>query len=159
MTRTEGTTTLEHYISPKYFDNVVQAALHCARQTVHDEEELESPSNAIKLSYDLKRVASIKMADAIASSNTLKRKEAKDFLKLMSIKWSNKLATVALQAKRRLKKAPLPLPEDIQQLSSFLKENCTAFNTEDASYRNFREAVVLALSRLVTYNRRRCGEV
>ena len=45
----EEGTDLEHYIQPKYFDEIIKAALLGAKQESNDEEDLRSPSNAIKL--------------------------------------------------------------------------------------------------------------
>jgi hypothetical protein len=83
---------LENYLVPEHFDDVVKAALLCAAQDADDEEDLATPSNAIKLSYDLKRFASIKLALAIKQGDEVKRRQSKDFSHLMKISWTNKLA-------------------------------------------------------------------
>ncbi|XP_069134528.1 uncharacterized protein [Argopecten irradians] len=72
--------TLEHYLDPNFFTHVAQAALKVARQDDDDEENLEAPSNAIKLAYDLKRVGNIKLAKAIKNGDEENHKASKTFL-------------------------------------------------------------------------------
>ncbi|XP_033725163.1 uncharacterized protein LOC117315128 [Pecten maximus] len=150
---------LENYLHPMFFTHVAQAALKVARQDNDDEENLEAPSNAIKLSYDLKRLGNIKLAKAIKNGDEANRKAAKDFLKLMEIEWTAKLSRVLLHERKSNKGINLPLPNDVQKLASYLKRELESFNTSDASYDNYRKGVVLVESNLITYNRRRPGEV
>ena len=159
MITPQNGTTLSDYLVPIYFTQVAKAALRVAKQDEGDEEDLAAPSNAVKLSYDIKRLVSIKLAKAIRSENTKDRQEAEDFLKLMSIEWSTKLARVTLEDRKHNKKTPLPLQEDIQRLSEYLNDQIREFKTQDASYKNYRSGVILAESKLITFNRRRCGEL
>ena len=57
---------LEHYLAPCYFDQVSNAAFLVAKQDSANEKKIEQPSNLLKLSYHLKRVASIKLANALS---------------------------------------------------------------------------------------------
>ncbi|XP_069107330.1 uncharacterized protein [Argopecten irradians] len=150
---------LEHYLDPKFFTDVAQAALKVARQDDDDEENLEAPSNAIKLAYDLKRVGNIKLAKAIKNGDEENRKASKDFLKLMEIEWTTKLSRVILHERKNNKESLLPLPNDVQKLAIYLKRELETFNLSDASNENYRKGVVLAQANLITYNRRRPGEV
>ncbi len=150
---------LDSYLAPTYFDHVTKAALVCSDQDDDDEEELGSPSNAIKLQYDIKRLCSIKLAKAIMNGDEKRKKEANEFLQLMEISWSSKLARVALQRKRMNRKKPLPLPEDIQKLASYLNGELDDFDPADTSYPNYRRGVMLVEAKLISYNRRRCGEL
>lgn len=53
------------------------AALKCSKQDAEDEEDLHSPSNSIKLGYDIKRLAS---ALGFASENPeMKKKKGRNF--------------------------------------------------------------------------------
>ena len=62
-----------------------------------DDEDFASPSITIKLPYDIKRLVSIKLAEAIVSGNSQVKQDCEEFLKLMTISWSTKLAKVALE--------------------------------------------------------------
>ncbi|XP_060064937.1 uncharacterized protein LOC132545279 [Ylistrum balloti] len=150
---------LESYIHPMYFTEIAKATLKVARQDEDDEEKIEAPSNAIKLAYDLKRMGNLKLANAIKQCDNIKKSEAKDFLKLMQLEWTTKLSRVALEERKHLKNKPLPLPEDVQKLAVYLRSEMENFNIEDTSYENFRNGVILAEAGLITYNRRRPGEI
>ena len=88
-----------------------------AKQDAGDEEDLQSPSNAIKLSHDLKKLASIKLAKAICTGDDIKRRESKDFLKVITINISTKLARVLLSERQFGVRKPLPLPRYIKKLA------------------------------------------
>lgn len=150
---------LDSYLAPEYFEHVAKAALMCANQNEEDEEVIGSPSNAIKLQYDLKRLTSIKLANAIINKDPKKKKEAEEFQQLMTISWSTKLVRVALQKKSYNNKKPLPLPEDIKQLASHINSEIREFDTGDTFYENYWLGVILVESKLISFNRRRCGEV
>jgi hypothetical protein len=150
---------LEHYLKPEHFDMVVKAALACAAQDADDEEDLATPSNAIKLHYDLQRLTSIKMGIAMKIGDTKTRKDCKTFLKLITMQYSNRLARVLLQERRFNIRKPLPLPEDIQKLCTFLKKELSSLDLNDSSSKNYLRATKLAEARLILYNRRRCGEL
>lgn len=152
-------TDMEDYLSPLYFEHVAKAALKVARQDSVDEETLQAPSNAIKLSYDIKRLASIKLANAIQTSDRVKREAADDFLQLITIQWSTKLERVLLEERKHVQKVPLPLPLDVKKLSEYLKQEALSCDLKNYSYENFRKVVTLGLASLITYNRRRPGEV
>ena len=151
---------LENYLKPVHFLNqVTVAAYQCALQDNDQEEEFGAPSNAIKLGYDIKPVASIALADSLLKRDMEKRRDLKDFLKLMDLKWSSKLARVCLINRQYNKRTPLPLPEDMESLAKYLKKELQELDTNDKSMSNYIHAVQLVQARLVTYNRRRDGEL
>lgn len=151
--------SMNDYIEPKYFHTVAQAALKVARQDERDESTLGAPSNALKLSFDVKRLASIKLAKAIQDGDRAEREKAKDFLELMAISWSTKLERIVLEERKQARKQPLPLPKDIIKLSAYLKSESNSCDLLDNSYNNFRKVAILSLAGLISYNRRRPGEV
>jgi hypothetical protein len=153
---------LDFYLQPKYFDDIVLAALKCSKQC--DEEDLKSPSNAIKLGYDIKRMASAKLERALMEDDGQKKKEADEFLRLMNLEWSlrvNKLARMILAQRSFNQNRQLPLPDDVQKLVDYLlaelKNADTAVTT--CTYDNFRKVALVTLARITLYNRRRCHEV
>ncbi|XP_014669798.1 PREDICTED: protein starmaker-like [Priapulus caudatus] len=131
----------------------------CSPQDADDEEELGTPSNAIKLSHNIRRLASAKLAFAIKQGNEPKRRESKDFLTLIKLEWTTKLARVTLETRKFNSKKPLPLPQDVLKLANFNKEELEKLDLNDASYPNYRKVVTLTETRLILYNRRRCGEL
>ncbi len=103
---------MDFCIKPKHFDTVVMAALTCA-----------NAKDALKLGFDLKRLASIKLGRAIMKEDEKKRKEAEDFLTLMTMQWSmrvSKLARTKLNERSFNRRRPLPLPSDFKKLSAFM---------------------------------------
>ncbi|PIK43780.1 hypothetical protein BSL78_19344 [Apostichopus japonicus] len=150
---------MEDYVDPAYFSHIVRATLKVAGQDAHDEENLKAPSNALKLSFDIKRLANIKLGKAIESHSKDKKEAAQDFLQLMSIQWTTKLERVVLEERRRVENKPVPLPSDVVAFSKYLTNEAVSCNFEDMSYANFRKVVIVALAALISYNRRRPGDV
>ena len=88
-----------------------------------DRNELKHPSVAIKLGFDISRLASWKLAHCIKIGNQKQRNDAQDFQQLMKIQWSvkvTKLATIVLHQHRFSSKKSLPHPNDIACLANFL---------------------------------------
>ena len=61
--------TMVDYLAPEYFDQMAKASLQVAAQDDYDDEILGAPSNAIKLSYDIKRLCGIKLGLGIKIKN------------------------------------------------------------------------------------------
>ena len=76
QTRTGSLNCLSDYLRPQYFDRCLQAALNCANQDVEDIEDLGTPSNAVKISYEHRHIVGIKQGIAIRERNNV-AKEAK----------------------------------------------------------------------------------
>lgn len=83
-----------------YFEEVTKAVILVATPDAGDEEDLQSPSNTIKLSHDVKKLASIKLAKPFCTGDDIKRRESKDFLTVITINFSTKLAQVLLSERR-----------------------------------------------------------
>nr|XP_034316418.1 uncharacterized protein LOC117685927 isoform X13 [Crassostrea gigas] len=153
---------LNYFLQPSQFVNVAEAALKCSNQDSIDEEDLSSPSNAIKLGYDIKSLASSKLASAIIHADEKRQKEAENFLQLMKMQWTvkvTKLARMVLQERQYNKPKSLPTPEDIKKITEFMKTEICNLDLTDISYANYKKVAVLTLARITLYNRRRCHEV
>ena len=77
----------------------------------------------------------------------------------MELEWCSKLARVNLEERRRNKRVELPLPSDVKKLSEYLKTELESFNKGNVTFENFKKGTILAEAALITYNRRRPGEV
>lgn len=116
------------------------------------------------LGYDLSRLANAKLGIGIKEGNDKAKTEAGEFLQLLKMEWSvkvTKLARVTLDVRHFNKKKEVPDPSDIEKLAAYLvreikKLDLTISNSSEIL---FREAVVLAETRLLLYNRRRPGEL
>ena len=67
---------------------MVKAALTTASQDFDDEEDLQFPSTALKMGYDLKRMAGARWAMCLKSGDRQEIENCNDFLKLMQLEWS-----------------------------------------------------------------------
>ena len=150
---------LEDYLVHAHFADVAEATLLTCSPDENDPENLKTPSHALKLGTDLKRLASITLAGAIKAGDQSRRRLAKDFLTLMDIEWSTKLERVLLQERKHRKKVPLPLPTDIEKFATHLKDEARRADLDDHSFFNYKKVVLVALASLIAYNRRRPGEV
>lgn len=154
--------TMSDFLSPQHFDDVVTAAFMTASVSIDDEEELKSPSTAIKIGYDIKRMVGAKWAAAIKAQNTLVRKECEHFMKLMEFEWStrvSKIASTLLTVRRFNKEKQLPVPQDLEKLQSYVKEEISKLRLEKPSLETYRRVIKLAETRLLIYNKRRAGEI
>ena len=160
----ENKLTMIDYIKPKYFDMVCEAALLCASVDNDDMEDLASPSSALKIGFDVGRLTHLKLGIAIREGNKTMREEAEQFNLLMKMEWTlkvSKLAHIKLNEMKLSKTSPLPVPEDLSKISKHVKSGLEALdfrrhsNTSDV----YRRAVVLTQTRLLTYNKRRSGEL
>lgn len=77
----------------------------------------------------------------------------------MEIEWCSKLARVNLEERRRNKKVELSLPLDVKKLSDFSKVEIESFDKGNLTYENFKNRSTLTEAVLITYNRRRPGEI
>ena len=145
---------------PECFDLVAGAALQVSLPEMDHISDLKSPSNAIKLKYDLKRL--VDMIYAYLLKNNKEGREvsdAKRFTKLMSLEWSErvtKLARTVLQQRKLSEKKELPSPEDIETLTRHLISQLTKIELVPELFQTISR---LCQTRLLIYNKRRTGEL
>ena len=158
----QGEQNLDSYIKPEYFDSVVKATLMVASVDMDDMEDLEHPSNAIKIGFDLKRVAGSKLGVAIKAKDYERKQDSKDFLRLMELEWGTKvtkLARVTLNERFFNKGINLPKQEDIIKAATYMNEEIKKLDLTVKDKATYQKACTLALAKLVFYNRRRSGEM
>jgi len=152
--------SLWDYLKPEYFEALVEATIMTATPSIDDEEELEKPSNAVKLGYDIKRLINSKIGMAIMQNDLKGREEAELLLKTMEIFWGTKvtkLSRVLLERRKYQKNVQLPEPKDIEKLSKSLKKSLAEVDLKEPN--NFSRVAEVVSARLVMYNRRRTGEI
>ena len=152
----DGKQNLWEVLIPKNFDKIVDAALKCACPS-QDIEFLESPSNAIKLKYDILRLAQMKLSTQL--KNGVCAKESKALIQLININWSQQVTTHArteLQRRKLSEKKEYPSPKDIALLTTHLR---CSLETAKCEENNFHRLIELLLVRLMTFNKRRSGEI
>lgn len=135
----------------------VLAALRCSFPNADDDDDLLSPSNAIKLKYDLYRLKNTKWAFSVkinGNSNSTDELECKTLSNLLDIEWKEKVTTLAraiLSRRKFEEKKKLPSPEDIEKRTRYLSEELleTSLTSE-----NFTRVVLIVQTRLLLYKRR-----
>jgi hypothetical protein len=154
---------LSEFLKPKYFDIVCEAAPLCALMENGDEEELKSPSSALKIGFDIGRMTNIKLGMALRIGNKEEKQEAEEFSSLLKLEWTTKVSRLAhlkLQDMRVQKKpAPLPMSEHLSVLGGRVVEEMENMDYKGRYFSTYRRAIMLAQTRLMTYNKRRSGEL
>ncbi len=158
----DASAEMDMFLSPKYFDLVADAAVKISVPDIDDDEDLQHPSTSVKIKYDIIRMANHKLAYALKEGCLRRKTEADEFLRLLGIDWTDKvdrLARNVLNERRFNKEVLLPAPEDVTKLAADLRKSLNEANYDLHTYANFREIAELTESRLIMYNKRRCGEL
>jgi len=89
--------TMSDRLEPQNFDLVVKAALKCSLPVMDEFDNLKSPSNAIKLKYDIRRLENANYTFLLKEDepNKEEMKKFKMFLKLMDLEWSERVTKIA----------------------------------------------------------------
>lgn len=158
------TQSLWDFLVPSKYDLVVAAAVQLAFPYMDDIEDLRSPSNAIKIKYDILKVINEKWA-RIQIRETPDPDEAHScdtFMRLMNIKWTErvtKMARTVLVQRSFNKEVEIPSPDDIKTLTEHICKELPILNLQNYVESTYKRAVVLCQARLVLYNKRRSGEI
>ena len=155
---------MSDFLAPKYFDAFVGCTLKACDAMDKDTEDsdLDHPSTALKIGFDLCRMASVKLGNSIKSGDEQGRLDTTNFLNLMKLEWTvkvTKIAKATLNERQFNVHKSLPDPGDIATLAKHISSELNAFNLKEMNPDNYRNAVILAESRLLLYNRRRPGEL
>ena len=159
------------FLKPSKFDIVCSAARTMATgsEDADDEgDEMTHPSSSTRIGFVLKKLISFKQSRALKDGDAAHVKEASDFLKVFNIEWQTRVAAEAacvLENRNLNKIEELPDIKDIMTLGDYLKREIrqqliTCQQTECViSHQEFRRLQELVLVRLLTFNRRRPGEL
>ena len=153
---------MSYFLNPQHFDTIIRETIMTASPDMDDEEDLNAPSTALKLGYDIKRLAGAKWGIALRNVDKEVAEDCKNFLKLMKMEWGtrvSKMAHITLQVRRFNSERSLPLPDDLFKLNDHVKNQLKDLDLTDHGFSTFRRAEVLAQTRLLLFNKRRSGEV
>ena len=145
------------YLTPACFDQVATAALAVSMPWSDDLDDLKSPSNAIKLKYDIRRLVNAKYAYLLKRDQT--GTDCKSFLQLMKIQWAEKvtkLARTVLQKRKLIERKELPSPADIEKMTRYTTKKLAA---TPLTKENYWDILKLTQTRLLLFNKRRSGEL
>ena len=152
---------MSSFITPAKFDICVKAAVMTAGELSND--SLERPSVAIKIGHNLVKMAMIKRSMAMKDRKPNEEAivEAERFLLVKEGEWYEKVTSMALGnlATRKFNSAQrLPRSEDLKKMSDYLKASIKV-PVASCSFEEYRELQTNVLARLLTFNRRRPGEL
>ena len=152
-------TCMNDLICGKYFDYFIQAGIALCKVSDEDDDSMRHPSTAIKIGYDLARLASAKLGRAVRNDDKEQKAAAKGFIALVRDEWRtkvNKRAEEVLLYRKFNKRLPLPLPEDVKKLALYLID---LLKTYDYSETPWREVAITLEAYLLSYNKRRPAEI
>ncbi|KAJ8313449.1 hypothetical protein KUTeg_008999, partial [Tegillarca granosa] len=166
----DQTDTLKSVLCPKRFDEVIQAIqAECKYVVSENNTTFDIPSLALKIGHTLRRCCYIKMSICIKDEDKLGENEVEQFLKLMTMEYNEKVSSIALQTlstNKSKKPICLPLTKDILKFQSFMKEKMKCLlnkfsNRTDPMYTSsiFRELAMTVMAKIMTFNKRRSGEI
>ena len=168
--------TCYNALVPGQYQKIVSAVFAVCREACEDsvedevepdEDGLEAPSNAIKLSYDLGRLCAAKTTKAIAMTQDKNpagekdRKDAKRLMQLYKLNWQVdvlKRARHCLRERKLNVTIELPDPKDIAIFAKFMLQTMKKAKKPE-NYDEFKLLQIWILARLIQYNRRRPGEM
>ena len=122
---------------------------------------VEHPSNARKSGYYIKDMAGTKETEAIMVRDIKKADDARLFTAICKKKWVTEVSALgcaALNEHTFNKVIDLPKPADLGTLSRYLRNAARDIATID-NEEQYRHAVHIVQARLLSYNRRRPGEL
>lgn len=156
--------TMYHFVHLTKFRMVVEAAQECAG---FDEvnHTYSTPSQAIKSGQLMKKIAELKMTQALERGEIEVADSCGQFLKLCDLQWSE-LSTTAhrnLSERKRNSVRFLPLTEDVVKLSKYLDNNgykqCSVLQEHSDDAAAYSTLTQIVLAKLILFNRKRQGEV
>jgi hypothetical protein len=159
--------SIKDCVHPSLFKQVIVAAKYVAG---YDDSTglYKKPSLALKIGHTLKKCAKLVKTEALLNNDNVTIEAADRFFQLCELEWNDAVSAAALKTltnRQRNSISLLPLSEDVKKLHIYLHsqvlrgiELLTGEKTEsfEAAWRNLAEAI---LTQLISFNRRRPGEV
>lgn len=124
---------MDDFIDCSYFDYFVEGALHLSLPSMEDVSELNSPTNGIKIKYDIMKMADLKWKRLAKKHNVeVEKNRADDFIKMVKRYWRVEVTKLSRNSlvNRCLSGAmfTLPSPKDIQTVMNYLMSELKSMN-------------------------------
>ena len=142
---------MQDFLNVDFFEDVVEAALMSASPNHDVLEDLRHPTTAIKAGHDITHMANIQLAISVKERNVAAKEELQAFLFILEKECQVRVGASAkklLRDRRMLVNVKLPVPDDLQQMADFLKEQLTK-----EKYDSYRTTAEYSLCRLLLYNK------
>ncbi len=156
--------SLREILTPGHFDHLVDSAPSLGGYTAPTNasaDRFKAPSTSAKCGYALKKAAFVVKGKALREKDMERKNDVDLFMELYEGEWSGKVTSQALQnlsLKKHNKPRLLPITNDLMTLRTFLHDNILALTNEvreSPVKENWRKLAVLALARLIIFNKRR----
>ncbi|XP_023197626.1 uncharacterized protein LOC111610000 isoform X2 [Xiphophorus maculatus] len=156
--------TLPDFFVPANFPHVIDAVKKVAGL---DERTnvFKTPSLALKLGHNLKKVANVLECEAMISGDENTIHNVQIFKQICETRWSECVSSHALRTLNEAKwNAPqlIPFAEDVRKMHQYLdtkRMECQRNLKEEAVKKNWAELAKITLCEVIIFNRRREGEV
>ncbi|XP_013885514.1 uncharacterized protein LOC106533655 [Austrofundulus limnaeus] len=155
---------LSDFFVPANFPHVIDAVKKVAGLNERT-NVFKTPSLALKLDHNLKKVASILECEAMISGDKNTIQNVQTFKQICGTRWSECVSSHALRTMNEAKwNAPqlIPLAEDVKKMHQYLhtkRMECQRNLKEQAEKKNWAELAKITLCEVIIFNRRREGEV
>lgn len=155
---------LSDFFVPSNFSYVIEA-VHNVAGLNEETNTFKTPSLALKLGHNLKKMANIIECEAMMSGDGNALKNVRAFKQICETRWSECVSSKAL---RNLSEAKwncpqlLPFAEDVKKMHQYLDGKNKEYQTkleENPNNKNWAELAKIALCQVILFNRRREGEV
>ena len=155
---------LSDFFVPANFPHVVEAVRNVAGL---DEETsvFKTPSLALKLGHNLKKIADVLECEAMISGDEITIHNVRVFKQICDTKWSECVSSLALRNMNEAKwNVPqlLPFAEDVKKMHQYLdsqRTDCHKKLQEEEAKKRWVELAKITLCEVIIFNRRREGEV
>ena len=157
--------SLIELMKPSFFDDFVSATKElCTLQQGNQCQEFKIPSLALKIGYAMKKACVLGRGIALRKKDKILMEDLQYFIDLIESDWSTRISSVAidtLNEKTFNSHDILPVTEDLIKLKDFIvegvRENYLKLRNE-VTPESFRSLEEFAISRILTFNKRRCNE-
>ena len=156
---------LKDFLKPEYFDHIVASVKTLCNFEESSAKSVRITSLALKLGHAINKCITIQRGKALREKDQVLLQDMDNLEKLMGSEWSDSISYHSLGTlyKRKFNKPDLlPVTEDLEVLRKHLLQKivtCTATLKAAPTIQNWGELAETTLCRVITFNKRRGGEV
>ncbi|XP_024121096.1 uncharacterized protein LOC112142076 isoform X1 [Oryzias melastigma] len=155
---------ISDFFLPANFPHVIEA-VHKVAGFSQETSTFKTPSLALKLGHNLKKMANIVEYEAMVAGDEKTINAVQMFKQICETKWSEVVSSQALRNMSEAKwNAPqlLPFAEDVKKMHEYIsmqRKECQTNLEVDPSKKHWADLAKITLCEIIIFNRRREGEV
>lgn len=166
MNSVDASASLQTILNGGCFDAVLKATEAICKLEANElgKPQFKNPSFGIRVGHMLVKAAELKKGLGIRTSCSIMISDADHFLALHKNEWTNVIASTAsstLKHRRYNNPEVLPVTSDLLKLKKFQEKvmaSLTPLLLTKPTYTTWRQLLEIVYSRVVVFNKRRCGE-